>query len=105
MVGTVSLPFLARSAEEEEEVSHVTRCTSVVLLEARRRHGGRRESDRCVINRKLFMGFLLWIKGEVSPYLIFLENGLSFFSCTKGRCRKKKVHMSKYNFTHILIDS
>ncbi|RXH71095.1 hypothetical protein DVH24_015717 [Malus domestica] len=94
MTATVSLLFLARSAEEEEVltklsltpkpwvplrpplslssshslyVSHVTRCTSVVLLEARRRQGGRRESDRCVI------------KGEVSPDLLFLENGLSFF--------------------------
>ncbi|CAN6559693.1 unnamed protein product [Malus baccata var. baccata] len=92
MAATVSLLFLARSEEEEEEVSsklsltpepwvsHVTRCTSVVLLEARRRHGGRRESDRSVINRKLLLGFSLWIKGEVSPYLLFLENGLSFFS-------------------------
>ncbi|CAN6557889.1 unnamed protein product [Malus baccata var. baccata] len=56
---TVSSLFLARSAEEEEEA------TNLLLI----------------VN--YFWVFLLWINGEVSPYLLFLKNGLSFFPSAK----------------------
>ncbi|TQD84773.1 hypothetical protein C1H46_029699 [Malus baccata] len=71
MAATVSLLFLARSEEEEEEVSlklsltpepwvsHVTRCTSVMLLEARRRHGGRRESNAFYLQPHFSLCFTL----------------------------------------------
>ncbi|RXH82906.1 hypothetical protein DVH24_003404 [Malus domestica] len=71
MAAIVSSLFLAQSAEEEEEE-----------VSSKLSHSGTM-GDRSVVNRKLFLGFLLWIKGEVSPYLLFLETGLSFFSCAK----------------------